>query len=84
MISNTPVPVSISSNSYAFHVLLPACVREQHNSRCCSVVVQDVAAVVQDAGCYCYDCCMAYCYRGGEDESVVAVALLQEREFLLW
>ena len=47
--------------------------------------MQDVAAVVQDAGCYCYDCCcMAYCYRGGEDGSVVAVALLQEQEFLLW
>ena len=69
-----------------FHALLPADARGRHSSRYCSVVVQDVAAVVQDAGCYyCYDCCcMVYYCRGDEDGGVVAVALLQEREFPLW
>ena len=70
-----------------FHVLLPACVPEQHNCcHYCSAVVRDVAAV-QDVGCcYCYDCyCMECCCRGDEDGgAVVAVALLREREFLLW
>ena len=52
---------SISSNSYAFYVLLPACVREQHNSRCCSIpLYRTLLLLLQDAGCYCYDCCMAW------------------------